>query len=284
MKPKTAFTKKDLVVVLGCMVFVLMNIGAIGSGGRKRAKEAVCVSNLRQWGVIFQDYTDNNNGYFMRGWVDNNRSTPRNQPTDYWLNALRPYYSSNPNLRLCPEATKPRLDIDGRWTGARNPFAAWGIFPWDGMEKTYKKGDYGSYGLNMYVHNPPPGTDGIWYTLGPRNAAKLCWRTPNVEGASDVPVFLDAAHFQGWPQPFDNPPVYSGDQQWGINSMKHFCQNRHNGFVNVLFLDFSVRKVGLKELWTLKWHRGFNTEGQWTIAGGVQPEDWPKWMRNFKDY
>jgi hypothetical protein len=42
--------------------------------------------------------------------------------------------------------------------------------------------------------------------------------------------------------------------------------------------------VGLKELWTLKWHRSFNTAGPWTKAGGVSPEDWPEWIRPFKDY
>jgi hypothetical protein len=49
-------------------------------------------------------------------------------------------------------------------------------------------------------------------------------------------------------------------------------------------MDWSVRKVGLKELWTLKWHRNFDTSGPWTKAGGVKPDDWPKWMRNFRDY
>ena len=62
------------------------------------------------------------------------------------------------------------------------------------------------------------------------------------------------------------------------------CINRHNGHVNGLFLDWSVRKIGLKELWTLKWHSDFDTSNPWTRAGGVQPEDWPEWMRNFKDY
>ena len=52
----------------------------------------------------------------------------------------------------------------------------------------------------------------------------------------------------------------------------------------MLLMDFSARKVGLKELWTLKWHRGFDTEGRWTTAGGVQAEDWPEWMRKYKDY
>ena len=49
-------------------------------------------------------------------------------------------------------------------------------------------------------------------------------------------------------------------------------------------MDWSVRKVGLKELWTLKWHHEYDTAGPWTKAGGVQPEDWPQWMRSFKDY
>jgi len=66
--------------------------------------------------------------------------------------------------------------------------------------------------------------------------------------------------------------------------MGGFLINRHEGHVNGLFLDWSVRKIGLKELWTLKWHADFNTAGRWTKAGGVNPEAWPQWMRKFKDY
>ena len=49
-------------------------------------------------------------------------------------------------------------------------------------------------------------------------------------------------------------------------------------------MDFSARKVGLKELWTLKGNRNFDTCGPWTTCGGVQPSDWPEWMQDFKDY
>jgi hypothetical protein len=49
-------------------------------------------------------------------------------------------------------------------------------------------------------------------------------------------------------------------------------------------MDWSVRKVELKELWTLKGHRKFDTVGPWTKAGGAQPGDRPQWMRKFKDY
>jgi len=40
----------------------------------------------------------------------------------------------------------------------------------------------------------------------------------------------------------------------------------------------------LKELWKLKWRRNFDANGRWTSAGGCGPDDWPEWMRRFKDY
>jgi len=82
-------------------------------------------------------------------------------------------------------------------------------------------------------------------------------------------------------------------KQWGLyftmytqENDGYFMQglNRHKGFVNSLFLDWSARKVGLKELWTMRWHRSYNTASPWTVAGGVQPGDWPQWMKHIKDF
>jgi prepilin-type processing-associated H-X9-DG protein len=84
---------------------------------------------------------------------------------------------------------------------------------------------------------------------------------------------------QGDPPQFDAIPAREN-----APGPQNACINRHDGYINSLFLDWSVRKVGLKELWTLKWHRQFNTAGPWTKAGGADPEDWPAWMRKFKDY
>ena len=68
--------------------------------------------------------------------------------------------------------------------------------------------------------------------------------------------------------------------------MKQFCIDRHNGAVNSLFMDGSVRSVGLKELWTLKWHRYYNTCNEKTLCGnnGNPYPGWPDWMKGFKDY
>ncbi len=83
------------------------------------------------------------------------------------------------------------------------------------------------------------------------------------------------------------PPEFHG--QWepsrAAGEMRHFMIDRHkNGRVNHMFLDWSVREVDLKELYTLKWHREFNQAGFWTRAGGVQPSDWPEWLRQYKDF
>jgi prepilin-type processing-associated H-X9-DG protein len=97
----------------------------------------------------------------------------------------------------------------------------------------------------------------------------------------EIPAIMDCVLPYGQCGPNDEPP--SSENHYG-NDIKCFCINRHNGYVNSLFLDWSVRKIGLKELWTLKWDKQYDTAGPWTRAGGVQTDDWPEWMRNFKDY
>jgi len=108
-----------------------------------------------------------------------------------------------------------------------------------------------------------------------------------------TPLLFDCVYRRANVSTRDEPPPYEG-ALLPVNplpyaakpgpDMKAFCINRHHGGVNGLFLDASVRKVGLKGLWTLKWSPDFWTEGLWTTDGGVLPEDWPPWMRGFKDY
>lgn len=102
----------------------------------------------------------------------------------------------------------------------------------------------------------------------------------SLKGRDRIPLVLDmAVSGNGMTRATVPPPL---KEPAGTDN--HLCINRHNGAINGLFLDWSVRDIGLKELWTLKWHLDFDTAGRWTKAGGVQPEDWPEWMRKFKDY
>ena len=101
-----------------------------------------------------------------------------------------------------------------------------------------------------------------------------------------VPAMLDCCSGGGIPDDVNClPPGYDATTIRPYSPpIEDFCINRHNGCVNGLFFDWSVRKVGLKELWTLKWYANFDNRGPWTKAGGVQPEDWSRWMQRFRDY
>ena len=59
----------------------------------------------------------------------------------------------------------------------------------------------------------------------------------------------------------------------------HFCIDRHEGGINMLFMDWHVDKIRLKELWKLKWHKNFNTNGKW-----AQPNaSWPAWIQKMPE-
>jgi hypothetical protein len=273
MKPRTTFSKRDFVVVLVSVLFVLLNIGAIGNGGRRRAKEMVCLSNLRQWGMMFEMYAEHYNGRFMHSFT----AQPQ---ANRWVSALGDYYKWDDEFTCCPNATIPWVDEYGVDSGAEGSSSgvgvtmAWGYMNQGHWEKPMK----GSYGINGWCIDPQPdrepgGGNSDWF-----------WRGPIVAGAAFVPLFLDAQRYTGRALHTDRPPAYSGES-WNTDAqMGRYCLNRHNGSAGCLFLDFSARKVGLKELWTFKWHRQFKTSGAWTKAGGVLPRYWPPWMREFRDY
>ena len=128
----------------------------------------------------------------------------------------------------------------------------------------------------FYDNLPPSEQDSSYHP-------KWRWKTCLVNGAGSVPVFLDNAWYHSFGIPHDPPPR----EDWATYKPGAFwpwCMNRHNGGTNGLFMDWSVRKVGLKELWTLKWHREWDTANEWTKAGSVKPGDWPQWLRRFRDY
>jgi len=265
--------KKEIIIITCLIAFSLMNIAAIGNSGRRRAKEMVCLSNLLKWGTIFEMYTNDNNGYFQAGLGDGHRN--------HWFNALRAYYHNDHKICCCPVASIPLdVDSDGRMDNISCTFSAWGVYDADDDVGYDPNGDWGSYGINGWVENPPIEYTTIYEGFETVNN----WRTPDVEGADSVPLFTDAIRFSFFPKETDSPPQ-TEDMAWqSMEHMRRICLNRHDGAVNCLFLDFSARKVGLKELWTLKWHRNFRTNDMWTKAGGVIVDDWPEWMKNFKEF
>ncbi len=191
-----------------------------------------------------------------------------------WLGLFRqePYVSSSmaQDIRVCPSATIPATDILGGQEVPGGTFYAWGRRDSKALNSSVKNYPlYGSYGLSLWVSGAP-------VNIAPARLGQI-WESADVRRADRIPIMVDS---DTTPPTRDSTPIWVPDSSCG-----HFsCMNRHSSGVNVLFLDWSVRKVGLKELWKLRWYRDFPTNGPWTKAGGVEPGDWPQWMRKFKDY
>ncbi|MBA7484188.1 hypothetical protein ES707_19712 [subsurface metagenome] len=251
-----------VVPVVAVPVFLMIILMPALNRVKKQARAVACRANLHQWSLIFAMYTQDNNGNFFSGeGGDNGRG---------WMDPLRPYYRNINKMLLCPTAITPYTE------GGRNPFGAWEV-----------DDTSGSYGMNGWICNPQQGKTELWG----RGPIENYWRTPDVKRAGNIPLFMDCMWVESWPRQTDKPPPSKdwltdsvNENEMGTDEMRRFCVNRHVGFTNSLFMDWSVRKVGLKELWTLRWHRNYKTDGPWTMAGGVQPSDWPQWMRHFRDY
>jgi len=281
MRKRNGFTLIELLVVIAIIALLMAILLPTLQLVKKHAKVAACQSNLHQWGLMFSMYTANNDDRFfmmMRG--------------DTWIEPMQPYYNNcKDSLFLCPMATRHYIDnptdlpaelaTDSatkkrywalKYMGGGTKFHAWWLF---------EPKRFCSYGLNDWIMDQKLTSSEI----------DCQWRTCNVKEASTVPVFLDCV-WRGMRPHYLDAPLVDGDypprdplgSEDDYSAMQYFCINRHEGFINGLFLDWSVRKVGLKELWTLRWHRQFETKGPWTKAGGAEPEDWPQWMRRFKDY
>jgi hypothetical protein len=279
MKTKMTLTKKDCIVIFTCAVFLLMCMGAISGGSRKHAKDIVCQVNLHRLYLAMYEFADDNEGGLWTGYDWTNQAESR-----WWMTALKDYHGEMDEIRLCP-TTKIRWQEDGVTPGpgyGKEPFAAWGHNSWlDAISRAqgYENCDYGSYGVNGWIEDRPD------HLTDPTTKPKY-WRNINtIDNADIVPFMLDAQWIDCWPEPSYAPPA-TENENWtsGVSQMTRIVQNRHEEAENCAFMDGTVRKVGLKELWTLKWHRLYNTEGMYTTAGGVTPGMWPEWMRDMQDY
>jgi prepilin-type processing-associated H-X9-DG protein len=259
---RRAFTLVELPVVLATVALLAAILWPVVQQAARQARAVACQSQLRQWGIGFAAFLDEHD-------------TPvATASREGWEVFWQRYCDRRQRLFLCPMASRYEVNANDPACAPREALG-WGVgskfTAWKLPIRTPVTEEpgplLGSYGMN--------GTGLI--LLDPRVS-----RGGRVD-RSNVPIFLDGASFDARVQPSDSPPAFDG-QLVAYSDIKSWCLDRHAGGINSLFLDWSVRKVGLKELWTLEWSPLFDRRGPWTRAGGVKAEDWPSWMRSFRDY
>jgi prepilin-type N-terminal cleavage/methylation domain-containing protein len=254
------FTLIELLVVIAIIALLMAILMPALRRVKKQAQAVKCQAHLKQWSVVFAMYTGDNDNKFMH-W-----------DAGVWVEPLRPYYKEGGEaMRVCPTATRSLEE------GAAHTFAAWDMVnEYTTDEKVFR----GSFGINNWVYNRPPGATSSTLMWGSPSANN--WMVTEIKGADNIPMFIDCWRWGGAPYDTRDAAAPSGcsepppHQDILADGFGRFCLNRHNGTVNGCFVDFTVRKIGLKELWRLKWHRKFDVN--------AEAPDWPQWMRNFRDY
>jgi prepilin-type N-terminal cleavage/methylation domain-containing protein len=249
MSKVKGFTLIELLVVIAIIALLMSILMPALSKVKAQAKDVLCKNNLHSWGLIWKVFTDENKGFF-----------PDRDATRYYPATLAKYNDSiyNPDIFLCPMATKTYEE------GARNPYMAFHFssgpifFEDDRVAYTSLKG---SFSMNTWVAKS-----------GAREYPY--WRTPNIIGAQYVPLMSDGRSTELQPYPTDEPPPaetiddYTGQR----DEIRRVVLKRHARYcINVLFLDFSVRRVTIKQIWQLRWSTGWVTDPQPLPV-------WPAWM------
>jgi prepilin-type N-terminal cleavage/methylation domain-containing protein/prepilin-type processing-associated H-X9-DG protein len=252
------FTLIELLVVIAIIAILAAMLLPVLSSAQKRAVRIECVSNLKEWGLAFHIYANDNNDSMPAGWSD---------PNGMWMIAFIPYMQSasiGGPMCFCPAAKTFRSTLPIPYTTSSTTFLAWGIEGTNGVNVDPvwgRAGMGGSYGFNGWMSNPPGmlGTTNTSYWVKLTTAA----RTEN------APLFSDCV----WPgsNPTPNAPLPNSFGFCDVGAtMQSFCPVRHpsRSPVNMTFIDGSVTSVGVRQIWSLPWSK------DWVS----QPQLWYKWM------
>jgi prepilin-type N-terminal cleavage/methylation domain-containing protein/prepilin-type processing-associated H-X9-DG protein len=275
---RTAFTLIELLVVISVIVMLMAILVPTLRRARNYARSVGCQSNLRQWGLFFSTHVASNNGTLFGPTISHDYPYDTSHYDPFLL--LKSYWWDCNDVLRCP-ATRV-YQPNQRPPGFHPADRAWKVPLADyagpsaadnGQGPSFL---YGSYGANRWLGGRP----NVDRWLGPQY-----WRSLNLKKPQNIPLLCDCAlpvtPTGIGPEGLGHPPVVEGhtwDTPAGL-----VCIDRHAGGINSVFLDGSVRKIGLKQLWGLKWDRMYDTANCWTRRGGVLPEDWPPWMARFKD-
>lgn len=230
MRNKKGFTLIELLVVIAIIAILAAILFPVFSKAREKARQASCLSNIKQQALGVTMYMEDYDEYFPPKYMQGLPGGKNGDDISWWSDLIQPYLA-NYQIMACPSFTSP-YGANGVATTFNNGYTA-SAYVFSGY---YSKGyPAGSFSAESSVVNPS-NCYMIFDGAGPFMGEFYCMNPEiNTNMAEPVYMYLPGSYALAMAAGYTNPTSIA--QLLASPCANDFKNGRHNGGINMAFVD-----------------------------------------------